>query len=310
MLEPANRTPTTPDTVRTVFARLRERKPDLREITDAFEETSVTQARLAEELPLVDLGEWSPPASERRCEGVSLLADDLPAGLPATLITVADTLLPVLGRSFGTIEGELRAFGLALAEGRLDGAALIRAVLDRNRLGLAGLAEAAGLSPGVVAFAAPMVLAPALARLASDLAPLLCGASWGKGTCPVCGGLPAVSYLGKRDEDGNEFLVGGGGRKFLVCSQCASQWHLPRVTCPVCECTESGKLGYFRVEGCDHERIDYCEACKSYLPGIDLRAALDPAPAAIAGIELVHLDLLAQERGYRPAAELPWNRLD
>lgn len=311
MIEPSMKTPATPEAVRSAFARLRQTRPDLRDVTDAFEEVCVTQARLAAYLPLVDLGLWSPPAAERRVAGVSLLADDLPPGLDEAVALAARTLGPVLAASFPAASDDIRAFALALEEGRIERLALVRAVLDRNRQGLADLAAAAGLSAAVAGFAAPILLAPALARLAEDLAPLTEGVPWNKGYCPVCGGQPALSRLSPIDHDErNEFLVGGGGKKFLVCSLCASQWHIPRVTCPVCECSEPKEMGFFRVEGQDNERIDYCRSCKTYLPCIDLRASLDPAPPFIAGLGLLHLDLLAQEQGYRPAAEMPWNRLE
>ncbi len=87
-----------------------------------------------------------------------------------------------------------------------------------------------------------------------------------------------------------------------VCRLCETEWPAHRVSCLFCGNDDTDTLGYLQVEGEEEARVNICELCYRYLPVIDVRMRLEFAPA-IERAALVHLDLLAQSRGYRPLGE-------
>jgi len=67
---------------------------------------------------------------------------------------------------------------------------------------------------------------------------------------------------------------------------------------------------YFHVPDTVGERIDICRLCGHYLPCIDLRD-LDALPHLdTMSVGLVHLDMLAQEKGFSPMVRTPWNTFE
>jgi len=117
--------------------------------------------------------------------------------------------------------------------------------------------------------------------------------NWHKGYCPVCGSMPDISKL---DKD---------GRRFLRCSFCNFIWQSERLKCPFCENTDNKKLHYFYAE--DHEayRVDLCDNCNQYIKTVDSRKINYDPFLPVDDIVTIHLDILAQEKGYkRPTASL------
>jgi FdhE protein len=138
---------------------------------------------------------------------------------------------------------------------------------------------------------------PFLERRAQALAGGLGQGEHGGG-CPVCGSLPELSYL-----------QGAVGERWLRCSLCATHWRFPRTSCPVCGNQDQEKMGFFFVEGREDQRVDHCAVCGKYLVGLDLRGKDREPVWEVVGLGMIHLDLLAQQRGFSPASALAWNRL-
>jgi FdhE protein len=146
-------------------------------------------------------------------------------------------------------------------------------------------------------------LAPSVADWVSDL-------QWNRGYCPVCGSLPSISYLSKPQSLSSEFLVGGGGQRYLHCNMCGQDWRVRRHLCAACERDDTDEHMYFHVPDAVGERIDICRHCGHYLPCIDLRE-LDALPHLdTMSVGLAHLDMLAQEKGFNPMVRTPWNTFE
>lgn len=111
--------------------------------------------------------------------------------------------------------------------------------------------------------------------------------------CPRCGGLPQLAYHGLSDDA----LVTSPRR--LVCARCSSDWTYPRLVCPGCGESDTGKLHVFSdPERFPHLRLDACDGCKRYLFTVELIKQ----PAAVPVVDelaALPLDLFAQERGFR-----------
>ena len=114
--------------------------------------------------------------------------------------------------------------------------------------------------------------------------------------CPRCGGLPQLAVFG---ETGEALLT--SPRK-LVCSRCANEWVLSRMTCAACGETSGAKMPILSdVDLFPHLRIDACEICRQYLITVDQRK--DPrAVPVVDELAALPLDLVAAERGYTKIA--------
>lgn len=111
------------------------------------------------------------------------------------------------------------------------------------------------------------------------------------GLCPACGSHPVASVV----------RVGGAaqGLRYLVCSLCASEWHVVRVKCSVCASTKG--IGYLGIEGASPAiKAECCDECRAYLKIFYLEkdTALDPAADDLATLAL---DMLVDEQGYNRA---------
>jgi FdhE protein len=117
--------------------------------------------------------------------------------------------------------------------------------------------------------------------------------------CPCCGSLPVASLRrigGKRQ-----------GVRYLVCSLCATEWHLVRVKCSHCESTKG--IGYLTLStdpdsdagkaAASRETVkaEVCDECSSYLKIVSLES--DPQADPVADdLATIALDLLTDEKGY------------
>ncbi len=108
------------------------------------------------------------------------------------------------------------------------------------------------------------------------------------GTCPVCASYPLAGVV----------RVGGAaqGLRYLVCSVCASEWHVVRVKCSACESTAG--ISYLSIEGAkDSVKAETCNECQTYLKVFyqEKDPALEPAADDLATLAL---DMLVFEEGY------------
>ena len=107
--------------------------------------------------------------------------------------------------------------------------------------------------------------------------------------CPVCGARPQLAVL--RPE-------GDGGKRFLMCSFCITEWEFRRVLCPVCGQEDHTKLPRYTAEGIPNVRVEACETCHSYLKSVDLTVDGHAVPL-VDEVATVPLDLWAMENGFQ-----------
>ena len=212
----------------------------------------------------------------------------------------------MLERSFPFTD-QIQTLSQHLDAGNLDLRALARAYLEGDPAAFEQAARDTAISAPVLSFAVRCVIAPVLAGMARAMAPRLKELSWTQGYCPFCGFPPSVGSLSKFNNDRDEALVGGGGKKRLTCSLCSHEWGFRRDSCPACGNSDQNQRELLYAEDIRHERIEACKACGSYLLCIDLREVDGDIRMEAAPLGLVHLDLIAQEKDYSPLAAMPWN---
>jgi len=106
--------------------------------------------------------------------------------------------------------------------------------------------------------------------------------------CPVCGEKPVAAVL--RPE-------GDGGKRFLLCSRCFTEWEFRRLLCPHCGEEDKDKLPVYTASEFPHVRVEACDTCRVYLKSIDLTKNGLAVPE-VDELASIALDLWAAERGY------------
>ncbi len=106
--------------------------------------------------------------------------------------------------------------------------------------------------------------------------------------CPVCGARPQVAVL--RPE-------GDGGKRFLVCSFCSTEWEFRRILCPVCGEVDHKKLPRYSVEEMSPVRVEACDTCKYYLKSVDMTIDGLAVPV-VDEVATAALDVWAMDQGF------------
>jgi FdhE protein len=121
------------------------------------------------------------------------------------------------------------------------------------------------------------------------------GPSAQQAQCPVCGSPPVASVL----------RIGGaeGGLRYLHCGLCASEWHVVRAKCSLCD--NSRGIAYLSIEGPDERQrrgveAETCPECHGYLKlcRMDQDPEVDPWADDLATLAL---DLLVDQEGFERA---------
>ena len=97
----------------------------------------------------------------------------------------------------------------------------------------------------------------------------------------------------------------GRGKRYSLCSRCACQWRVDRLSCSVCGNKEPGALHYFCGEGEEAHRIDLCDACHHYIKTIDCRSLEESDPAWKTSRRFTSI-VVAAEKGYERPVPNPW----
>ncbi len=106
--------------------------------------------------------------------------------------------------------------------------------------------------------------------------------------CPVCGARPQLAVL--RPE-------GDGGKRFLICSFCITEWEFRRILCPVCGEQDHQKLPRYSAEDFIAVRVEACDMCKHYLKSVDMTVDGLAVPI-VDEVATAPLDIWAGEHGF------------
>ncbi len=107
--------------------------------------------------------------------------------------------------------------------------------------------------------------------------------------CPVCGARPQLAVL--RPE-------GDGGKRFLLCSLCATEWEFRRILCPVCGEVDHQKLPRYTAEDMSPVRVEACDNCKYYFKSVDMTIDGLAVPV-VDEVATAALDVWALEQGFQ-----------
>jgi FdhE protein len=205
---------------------------------------------------------------------------------------VESTILPLI-KAFPKIAAEVARLREAFEAGDMSLNHCIRTLVEGREDELTEVASSLGFQSVVLKFILGQMLKPFVERRTESLRPLIEDLPWNRGYCPICGAFPEIG-----------FLQGEEGQRWLKCSLCGCNWRFDRMACPCCGKINKGKE-FLSVNGFEHEWVELCPDCHRYIVGIDLRKQTG-VTTDVAAIATVHLDMIAQQKGFLPTAETAW----
>jgi len=108
--------------------------------------------------------------------------------------------------------------------------------------------------------------------------------------CPFCFCKPQLGVL--RPE-------GEGGKRYLLCSLCGTEWEYRRVICPNCEELDKEKLPIYKSDKVPYIKLAACDTCHTYLKCIDLGIDGHAIPE-VDDIATLPMSLWMVENGFHP----------
>jgi hypothetical protein len=155
------------------------------------------------------------------------------------------------------------------------------------------------LTEPLVFFVLSEAATPFLRQPAADAVKVAGNFDWLKydsGLCPVCG-TPAASGV-VRDEGELQ-----GGRRWLSCPTCRTQWEYARVRCVRCGHREQANLEYLYDEHDPGHRLHTCKKCNGYIPVVFEKQTTVIAVPEVEEVIMVPLEQVATSRGLSPLGD-------
>jgi FdhE protein len=281
--------------IKKTVAKIKKEMPSLAVILNTYGKVFAERAKLKEELPVLLNVRISSPDPLRFSQGMTLMNEGIFPLSTDSMEKVTDRMIPVLARAFPKIRPVLRKLKMALKKNQLDLKDCMKRMLNGRDDIISQTASRLETDPLTLKFILGQLFKPLVEKQAESLRSVIKNITWKKGYCPVCGSLPALSYL-----------KGEEGQRWLICGLCSHEWRFMRTQCPCCETEDPKKSELCFVEDRDYERAEMCHQCKRYLVGVDLRKYPYEFIPEVAVAVMMYLDVLVQEKGFLPMADSAW----
>lgn len=107
--------------------------------------------------------------------------------------------------------------------------------------------------------------------------------------CPKCQARPVAGVLR---------VEGDGGKRFLQCAFCGSEWEFRRIYCAYCGESREESLPVFVAEKFPQIRVEACDTCRHCIRTVDLTKDGNAIPV-VDDLAAIPLALWAEEYGYQ-----------
>ena len=281
--------------IKKTITKIKKEMPSLAIILNTYGKVFAERAKFKEELPLLLNVRISSPDPLRFSQGMTLMNEGIFPLATDSMEKVRDRMIPVLSKAFPKIRPVLRKLKAALKKNQLDLKDCMKSMLNGRDEIISQTASRLETDPLTLKFILGQLFKPLIEKQAESLRSVMQNLTWKKGYCPVCGSLPALSYL-----------KGEEGQRWLICGLCSHEWRFMRTQCPCCETEDPKKSELCFVEDRAYERAEMCHQCKRYLVGVDLRKYPYEFIPEVAVAGMMYLDVLAQEKGFLPMADSAW----
>ncbi|MDF2565989.1 MAG: formate dehydrogenase [Massilibacillus sp.] len=166
-------------------------------------------------------------------------------------------------------------------------AEMIGYVLCQEEDSVRSFCEKKGLNANALSYIVWLAVSQVLVTLEKEKDEWQKDLNWDRNYCPVCGSLPVLAQLKKKNQ---------GRERHLVCGNCHTTWHYKRIGCVCCGNEELNTLRLLESEVEPEMRIDVCDECQSYI-----KTYLNEGKEAIylADWTTLHLDMVAEKEGLK-----------
>ena len=93
-------------------------------------------------------------------------------------------------------------------------------------------------------------------------------------------------------------IEGDGGKRFLLCAFCGTEWEFRRIYCAYCGESREESLPVFVAEKFPHIRVEACDTCRHFIRTVDLTKDGNAVPV-VDDLAAIPLALWAEESGYQ-----------
>lgn len=275
--------------------------PDYQQILDLLGKIMIKQAESSGKTRVEPVSVAEDVVRAKLKKGKPVLSkEDFPVDVPGASELFKE-LCEILSSENEDLSDEIAKIESSLEKRELVLEEMFQSVLTDERQ-ITRLSERLSLDRDVMLTLATASLKPSLEATASHLSSLLEDAPWSGLCCPMCGSSQAISELREPKQDGIKDVAAEGAERILHCSFCGSEWRTTRLGCTFCGNTDTESLKYLYIEGRDGYRIDVCGKCKRYIKTVDRRAISHEVVPAVEDMATLHLDIIAEEEGYRREA--------
>jgi FdhE protein len=185
-------------------------------------------------------------------------------------------------------EGAALKIRSAIESGSLDVGEIVSRLVAGDKNASLQIATSLQLDAALLHLVTMNALRPALRQWNRDLRHLAENFQWAKDYCFICGGRATIGEL-----------RGDRQSKHLRCAECGADWRVPRLQCSHCGNSEHNTFGYlYAEEKPDKIMAELCDKCHGYLKVITSYGPLDPGLLLVEDLATLHIDLIAEERGY------------
>jgi FdhE protein len=272
--------------------QLKKKRPGYGEILDFYQKIREAQDDGKASLridPIKLKQEWKKLLAK---EGFSLIQkEDFPVDVEAS-VKLFQSICQIGKEANPHMAEQVRKIEEAIENRRLDLRKLFKKGAKEKKV--EHVADEFGLDKKVFSFLIQSSTKPSIEAAVEQLRSEFDSETWLKGYCPICASLPSLSLL--KEEV---------GKRYLLCSYCGYQWRIDRLFCPFCNNKDQESLHYLFAEGEEAYRIDLCDKCHQYIKTIDYRNLAESDPV-LEDLATLHLDILADQKGYKRPVSNPW----
>ena len=270
-----------------------------REYSDLEAATQVYRALM----PVLESDGWQAPplaitpaqARRKLAQGIPILqGEDLP--LPEG---AARRLMVRLAQALDSLPGKLdhdsrrgsgpRHVQHLLEQRKLKAVSVLQHAGVGDHDGLQALAQARQIDADLLGLLAQYTLAPSLRSWARQLEPMVAPVEWTQSRCYICG---AEVLLGE--------LQGGTGERHLRCGRCGADWSFLLPGCVFCGNQADTFSHLYPPDRRQEQRVEVCDECRRYLKVVNTFEPSSPDCLFVLDLATLHLDTIAQARGYTP----------
>jgi FdhE protein len=285
-----------PSAIPQIIERAIEKSPHVQNILKAFGPIIERQRLLVTASPLKSIA-YSAVDKDKFKAGVPVIKQVSLLGSGEDLKTITLSLAPAVKVGMPELAQGIDRFCDLIRNGNIHLADYFKPTPEQEENISLPAKSDVDISPSGAAFLMSLVGRVVLEQRAREAATLdLDG--WDKGYCPVCGDFPSIALIEEK-----------GGKRFLHCSSCGHDWRFTRVVCPCCENVAPEGMDYFYIDNKTQEAAFICDKCQRYLVTLYRVGHLLERDMDVSAISLVHMDMIMQDKGYKPMTACLWNIL-